>query len=317
MIRFRIVQYFYYAFLFAFSGVGSAQPSPVRWQDVGPGLSVVIGENWGPIRFSAVKFHLGYYKINLVDARAYRDKNVQKIRTISDNSKFSNELLDAGIETIFKTWPDQSELIAVAPAGWSTSLRRIENAGLLKISGRLYSDFEVRGALSAILCLNSPLPSVASYDYQVPVFYKVSEPHQLKLGESCSDAVQAGPTIIEDPNKTDDQRGITQAETSLRPQLRVIFAVDDPGRGFPPKTRESARNAYLIVTETPVHLWDVQKMLLSPDFYGSGSKPHWAINMAGGGPSGLVMRGADKNPIIVGNPAGIIGSAFVITSRLP
>ena len=210
MNRIGFIFSLYCAFLIAIPAVASAQSSKVHWQDAGPGLWTAIGENWGPIRFSAVKFHLGYYKLNLVDARSYRNKNIQKIRAINDNSKFSNELLDSGIETIFKTWPDQSEIIAVAPAGWSTSLRRIENAGLLKISGNQYSDFEVRGALSAILCLNSPLPSFVGYDYQVPVFYKVSDSHQLALGNSCNDAVQAGPTIIEDPNKTDDQQGISQ-----------------------------------------------------------------------------------------------------------
>jgi len=109
-----------------------------------------------------------------------------------------------------------------------------------------------------------------------------------------------------------------KGEASLPAQFRVSFALDDPGRKFSPKNRENARNGYLIVTETRVHLWDVQKMLLSADFYGAGSKPHWALNMAGGGASGLIMRGGtDKSPIIIGNPAGYIGSAFVLTSRRP
>src|SRR5664279_4648942 len=102
MNRIGFIFSLYCAFLIAIPAVASAQSSKVHWQDAGPGLWTAIGENWGPIRFSAVKFHLGYYKLNLVDARSYRNKNIQKIRAINDNSKFSNELLDSGIETIFK-----------------------------------------------------------------------------------------------------------------------------------------------------------------------------------------------------------------------
>ncbi|MGA7385357.1 MAG: hypothetical protein WBW81_11895 [Methylocella sp.] len=308
---------FIFAFFRAIISPSSAQSNHIQWQETSPGLWMAIDEKWRTIRFSAVKFHLGYYELNLVDVRSYRDKNIEKIRAINDNSKFSNELLDSGIEKIFKTWPDQSEIVAVAPAGWSTSLRRIEHSGFLKISGKQLSDFDDRESLSAIVCLNSPLPKFRDYNYQVPAFFKTSDPRQVQSGESCRDAVQAGPRIIEDPNASDDQRGIPQSETHLRPQLRVIFALDNPGRHFPPTSREAARNAYLILTET-VHLWDVQEMLMSPDFYGAGSVPQWAVNMAGGGPSGLIMRGeVGKNPITRGNPAGVIGSAFVVTSRRP
>lgn len=293
-----------------------AQSTQVLWQEISPGLWIAQDSHWGSIRFSAIKFHLGYYHLNLVDVRSYRDKNIEKIRAISDNSRFSDELLGPGIEKIFKTWPDQSTIVAVAPAGWSTSLRKIEHSGFLKISGKQLSEFDDRESLSAIMCLNSPAPKYRDFDYQVPAFYKTSDPDQVEKGESCSDAVQAGPRIIEDPNVTEDPRGIVQSETRSRPQSRVIFALDNPGRHFPSKNRENARNAYLIVTESLVHLWDVQEMLLSPNFYGSGSKPDWAVNMAGGGPSGLIVsRGPDKAPITIGNLAGVIGSAFVVTRR--
>ncbi|MGA7384800.1 MAG: hypothetical protein WBW81_08985, partial [Methylocella sp.] len=182
--------------------------------------------------------------------------------------------------------------------------------------GKQYSEFDDRESLSAIICLHSPLPQYRDFDYQVPVFFRTSDEKQKETGESCRDAVQVGPRILEDPT-VGEQRGITQAEKSSRSQQRVIFAVDDPGRRFPPnKRKENARNAYIIVTSSLVHLWDVQEMLMSPDFYGSGSKPHWAVNMAGGGPSGMIVRGeANNDAIIRGNPSGIIGSAFVVTKR--
>jgi hypothetical protein len=301
----------------------SAQSKKIDWQEINPGrLWVALHQNYGELKFSAVKFHLGYYKINLVDVSSYRERNIAKIRAVSDARKFSNSLLDAGIKVIFETWPDPTEIVAVAPAGWSTSLRTIEHAGLLKISGQQLSDFDDRKSLSAIVCLHNP--SFRNYQYQVPTFYKTTDENQLSLAEKCKDAVQAGPRIIEDPSVNANQSGISDAEANLRPQSRVVFAVDDdPGREFPPgkpdsKLRENARNGYLIVTEGTVHLVDVQKMLLSAEFYNAGSKPHWAVNMAGGGPAGLVIRtGSDKNPTVVGNPSGVIGSAFVITKIVP
>lgn len=295
-----------------------AQTKKIQWRELRPEFWIAQSQQWGPVRFSAIRFHLGFYSLNLVDIRSFRDANLKSIREISDNRKFSNDLLESGINAIFKTWPDQPNIMAVAPAGWSTSLRRIEHSGFLKIGGVLLSEVEDRESLSGIFCLNSPFPAYRDLDYQTPVFFQTND--QRARGESCTDAVQIGPRIIEDP-AVSDPRGIKQVETNLRPQLRVVFAVDDPGRRYPPskpnnKLKENARNGYIIVTEAPAHLYDIQEMLLSPDFYEAGAKPHWAINMAGGGPSGLIVRnGGDNNPILVGNPSGIIGSALVITQR--
>ncbi len=299
-----------------------AQTNLVEWHEGRPNFWIALHQKWGSIRFSAIKFHLGYYKVELVDVRSYRDKNLDKIRALSDNRKFSNNLLDTGIGVIFQTWPDQSNIVAVAPAGWSTSLRRIEQSGFLKIYGKELSDFDERGSLSAILCLHSPDPKFRNFEYQVPAFFQTSNPKQVAIGESCNDAVQVGPRITEDPAvEKVDQRGILPAEVRLPPQLRVVFALDDPGRSFPPdrpnnKLRENARNGYIIITETPAHLWDIQEMLLSEGFYGPAAKPHWAINMAGGGPSGLITYDTNgRDTTIIGNPSGIIGSAFVVTTR--
>ncbi len=326
MILLRLLRLFIIVFVVVVGGrfgPTSAESKKIDWQEIDPGrLWVALHQTNGEIKFSAIKFHLGYYRLKLVDVSSYRDRNLGKLRAISDERKFSNSLLDVGIGAIFETWPDRSEIIAVAPAGWSTSIRRIEHSGLLKISGEELSEFDDRPSLSAIICLHSPDQKYQNYEYQVPTFYKSST--QLSRAEKCKDAVQAGPRIIEDPKVSSEQSGISDAEANLRPQSRVIFALDDPGRQFPPgkpdnRLRENARNGYIIVTEeTPVHLVDVQKLLLSTQFYGAGSKPHWAVNMAGGGPAGLVMRAAgSKNPTVVGNPLGVIGSAFAITKIVP
>lgn len=295
-----------------------AQTKQIQWRELRPQFWIAQSQQWGPVRFSAIRFHLGYYSMSLVDVRSFRDANIQSIREISDNRKFSNDLLDSGINAIFRTWPDKSTIMAVAPAGWSTSLRRIEHSGFLKIGGVKLSEVEDRESLSAIFCLHSPFQAYHDLAYQAPVFFQTND--QRARGESCSDAVQIGPRIIEDP-AVSDPHGIKQMETNLRPQLRVIFAVDNPGRRYPHdkpnnKLKENARNAYIIVTESPAHLFDIQEMLLSADFYEAGWAPHWAINMAGGGPSGLIVRNeGNNNAILVGNPSGIIGSALVITQR--
>ena len=192
----------------------------------------------------------------------------------------------------------------------------------MRIDGKPYADFEDKESLSAILCLHSPVPRYNDYDYQVPIFYKTDQQWQVDKANECRDAVQVGPRIIEDPSKRQEPRGIQSIEQNIRPSIRVIFAIDNPLRSFPSKSavnnklRENARDAFIIVTENDVHLWDVQEMLLSPDFYGEDAKPAWAINMAGGAPSGLVVadpRG--KDPTRIGNSSGIIGSALVVTVR--
>lgn len=300
------------------------QSNKFDWTQIDTGrLWVALHRNYGGIKFSAVRFHLGYYRLNLVDMKSYRDRSLGKSRAIRDEREFSKSVLDVGIKAIYETWANPTEIVAVAPAGWSTSLRRIEHSGLLKISGEQLSEFDDRPSLSAIICLHSPAPEYRNFEYQVPTFYKSADFEHSSLAEKCKDAVQAGPRIIEDPKVSAEQSGISDAEVNIRPQSRVIFALDNPGREFPPgnpnvRLRDNARNGYLIVTEEPVHLVDVQNVLLSRGFYGADSKRWWAVNMAGGGPAGLVIRTDPyKSPEVIGNHSGVIGSAFVVLKRIP
>ncbi len=301
------------------SGPAKADSPRVNWQEIQNGLWFARDQTWGAIKFSALKVHLGYYKLELVDVKSFRDRYIVQLQKLQDNRQ---SLVDAGVTAIFKTWPQKEDVIAVAPAGWSKSLRSIQQSGLLRIDGKEHAEFEDRESLSAILCLHSPISRYADYDYQVPAFYRTDEQWQFDKANDCSDAVQVGPRIIEDPTKRQEPRGIKEIEKNVRPSIRVVFAIDDPLRSFPSKNsvnnrlRENARDAFIIVTENDVHLWDVQEMLLSPDFYGEGAKPVWAINMAGGAPSGLaVVDPKNKMPITIGNPSGIIGSALVVTKR--
>jgi hypothetical protein len=68
------------------------------------------------------------------------------------------------------------------------------------------------------------------------------------------------------------------------------------------KATENARNAYQIVTEDPVTLWDLQNMLTSRSFYANELfAPHWAVNLVGGDYAGLVLNTQKSEPEYVGN----------------
>lgn len=106
-------------------GPTTAQSDKFDWTEIDPArLWVALHRNYGGIKFSAVRFHLGYYRLNLVDVKSYRDRSLRKLRTINDERSFSDSLLDVGIKAIYETWPDPTEIVAVAPAGWSTSYGR-------------------------------------------------------------------------------------------------------------------------------------------------------------------------------------------------
>jgi hypothetical protein len=304
------------------SSVVSAQTRTV-WTEQRPGLQIALNQTWtsqgASFKFSAIRFHLGHFRLQLIDIERFWIQNKQKILASSDERRFSEALVDKGIKAIFDALPQSEFPVAIIPAGWSASLSKVRQVGLLKIGGSVLSEMDDREAMSAVLCLSSPLSEYKNFDYQVPTFYKTHHDSHEKFINACTDAVQVGPRIIEDIGVAEDPRGITTEERAKRPTSRVIFATDNPGRKFPPnnRNRENARNGYFIVAETPVALYDVQEMLLSRTFYGDQSiSPHWALNMAGGGASGLIVRPrADAQPIAIGNPSGVIGSALFLKER--
>jgi hypothetical protein len=94
----------------------------------------------------------------------------------------------------------------------------------------------------------------------------------------------------------------------------VVFAVDEPRRQSQnPKSRDDARNGYLLITHNPVHLYHLQYLLLDRAFYGGGA-PHWAVNLAGSSQSGMVLF-SDGTPDLIENTLAVVGSVLVVERR--
>jgi hypothetical protein len=127
----------------------------------------------------------------------------------------------------------------------------------------------------------------------------------------CRDALQVGPRIIEEGSK----RGITESELRTERYKRIVFFVDEPHRSdsLPVKSREAARNGYILVTHNKVHLYDLQTMLLDKPIYDGGDS-HWAVNLAGDDQSGLIIN-TKPEPDFIENTLATVGSAIVVERR--
>ena len=102
------------ALLVTVLGPVRADPPKVDWQQIKANLWFAKDQVWGSIKFSALKVHLGYYKLQLVDIRTFRAENITPLQKLDENRQ---SLVDAGIGAIFKAWPRKEEMVAVAPAG--------------------------------------------------------------------------------------------------------------------------------------------------------------------------------------------------------
>jgi hypothetical protein len=326
----------------------------VVWKMIGPSFEAAYDQRWQvrdlpdgakprSFKFSAIRFHLGYYELRLVNIADFARS---KASLIARDQKIDQEfpaLFELGVASVFRINPFDSPVVAVAPAGFPTSNREPTNLGLLKIGGVEKSKLLEKGP-SAILCLdNAPLSNFA---YQVPTFYRTSNVNQRTLTGKCKDAVQIGPRIIEDPGSTkakefeadaDKYRvqsyprryrgrnvtepvflGIPTKLARFPPYLRAVLAVDDPGRYNEKGSnfREVARNAYLIVTTSPANLWDLQDLLSSKEFYANEEyAPHWAVNLPGDEYASMIYSNGTDQPVTVGAVAQRQASVLVVTRR--
>ena len=301
--------------------IGRAQ-QPLKWVELQPGFSIVSKQVWKSsvedIEFDAIRFHLGYYNLNLIDVTSFVNTHKKDIEGSNDNRKFSDALLDTGVLNILKAYPKDSSPVAVISAGWSATLQKVEQIGLLKVNGVQIAEINNNRGMTAILCLDSPVFQGQGFEYQIPTFYRPFS-SQEELIKRCTDTLQVGPRVIEDPKKMQDTHGIRIGEMTSSPQIRVVLAVDNPNRAesHPAKGRDSGRNVYFIITSNPVHLFSLQEMLLSSDFYGGPPvTAGWAINLVNGGPSGIAFsKPGSSDQIVFGNPSGVFGSAIVVTKK--
>ncbi len=282
-------------------------------------------------RYIAVRGNLDYFRLELVSAKQLN------ATTIDYQSPDLRGLAQRLMKEAGKP------LVALVGAGFPTSIGSTLNVGLLRIDGIEDTAFQVKGP-SAVLCLHSPNPAYSSYGFQVPVFYRPGEDEgQLGIVANCRDAVQVGPRILEDPGarnaldwKSHDytgprgtvamRLGIEISEMGRTPYPRTVFAVDDPHRPVTADKRFGGRNAYLIVTLDSVHLYEVQTLLASSEFYGNPDYyPAWAVNLVGGVYAGIVSpllldRGEvlDSNadqPGQGGNVDIVLSSAIALVRR--
>jgi len=339
--------------------IAEAAEAKIVWKAIGPGLEAADAQQWSVIdlprgakprsfKFSALRFHLGYYEMRLVSIGDFaRLKSVQ----IAQDQKLAKDLpalFELGVNAVFRTNPFNAPIVAVVPAGFAISSEKPTNLGLLKIDGIEKSRLLLKGP-SAILCLdNAPSPR---FQYQVPTFFRTRDTNKPEI-DDCRDAVQVGPRIIEDPKSTAKNefendpdkyqietykqkidgkvvdvpvyQGIPESAASATPYLRTVLAIDDPGRfGKTVTNKEVARNAYIVVTTTPATLWDLQDMLSSPAFYANERyAPHWAVNLPGDNYASMIrVRSVDdarqnqSEPIKVGATDQRQASVLVVTRR--
>lgn len=322
------------------SSLVHAAGNKVSWTKLDDGLELASAQKWRvksapsgssprAFEFTALRFHLGYYEMRLVDILEFANKNRDKIATAQGVDKELPALFELGLRSVFQSMPSDLPIVAVAPAGFPSNAKNPINYGLLKTSGVVRARLLEKGP-SAVLCLNNaPSPD---FEYQVPAFFWVKSAAQRPRIDKCKDAVQVGPVIIEDAaaaKRAQDEgaeklkvekylqktskgsshvevhMGIPETAAAGTPYMRAVFAVDDPGR-FAAKDekagiREIARNGYLIVTTIPVTLWDVQDMLKSREFYANEQyAPHWAVNLAGDNYAGLIFANSISAPLAGG-----------------
>jgi hypothetical protein len=183
----------------------------------------------------------------------------------------------------------------------------------LRIDGRRLSQIVDHRALSAVLCLQD-VDGNRGRQITAVTQHPIEE---LRRSSSevakCQNAVQAGPRIIEAGEKP----GTSFTELQRPKYQRVVFMVDEPRRTEEANSRSDARNGYLLITHNPVHLFDVQTMLLDPAFY-DGGKPYFATNLAGADETSLMLLSSEMSedkPEFIENSLAIVGSALVVERR--
>lgn len=333
------------------SAQGASSSSRVDWKPV-PGeehFEIALSQDWvlpagsriDRFRFSAIRFHLGYFQLKLLGVADFAKGHVEDIARPQNVDPSLSSLLELGLAAVFKAKPFQN-LVAVVPAGFPASEKKPINLGLLKTDGVTQSQLLAEGP-SAVLCLDSPKFQGKGYQFQLPVFYRTEDERQQNLIRQCRDAVQVGPRILEDP--TSLSKDSAQIQQYARPKditpnpwpvylgvsqkvaggrsaySRTVILLDDPGREDRKegdgKSKDLARNAYIVVTDTPVTFVELQSMLTSEGFYANDRyAPYWAVNLVGGDYAGMIIGIPDQDkPTSVGNTTITQASVLAILRK--
>ena len=311
-------------------------------------LEAAFSQNWRlppgsrieKFQFSAIRFHLGYFQLKLIGVADFAKQHAKEIAESQKIDPSLGSLFELGLSAIYRATAFDN-ILAVIPAGFPASEKKPINLGLLRTDGITQSQLLDDGP-SAILCLDSPKYQGQGYQFQLPVFYRTDEDRQQDLIRRCRDAVQVGPRILEDPYSV-SKDGTAQSsyprlkngaaspwsiylgipakmQSSRSAYYRTVIALDEPGRDDTKdgngKSKDLARNAYVIVTETPVNLWELQNMLSSAGFYANEQyAPLWAVNLVGGDYTGLIVKSSATNDITTIGNANITQASVLVVVR--
>ena len=290
-------------------------------------------------QFSAIRFHLGYFQLKLIGTADFAKHHAKQLGASQKVDPSLDSLFELGLSAVYRAKPFD-EIYSLIPAGFPATEKKPINLGLLRVDGSTQSQLLDDGP-SAVLCLDSPKYQGQGYQFQLPVFYRTGEARHQDFIRQCKDAVQVGPRILEDPNSVSKDSAAQQSYMRIKngsakpwpiylgipPKLassraayfRTVIALDDPGRDDTKngngKSKNLARNAYIVVTETAVTLWELQNMLSSSGFYDNDQyAPLWALNLVGGDYAGLIIKvsGLDK---LIGNADITQASMLAIVRR--
>ena len=304
---------------------------------------------FGPrsVCFTATRIDLSKYRVELKDVRSVLDNNEATFSGISkvQGQTGIGEFVDYSIESMRKyIYPGIAPMV-LFNAGWSEGLDDIKPIGFLKVQGRVVKNFAPFRALSALVCFdsrgivftddgkilkNQPTNQtfeVLTYSRDGIYAYENWNDDQRELLKTCRDVVQVGPKIIEIDNselrKSDEKydkclvgrkAGLCSYTLSHKRRILSVLALGE-------KSADGQQYLYFLTTENPSALYDLQTVLLDPKFVGSNAqdKPNppirWAVNMAGGVYSSLVVRSTDlaAGEISRGRKDVVHASAIVAT----
>lgn len=235
------------------------------------------------IRFQGLAFDLSAYELGLRGAAPNG-----KLPTLDDVANAGKGGTASPAFTLEKSVkPDD---LVIANVGYPEDAGYFTASGLVRIGGTDLADRDTDATFkNAMFCLNE-----AEYNKigsRVVIFNAFEDFRPIQLNErldadNCKDVVQIGPKVVEYRG----QEAIKQAEMKKSPQKYAVFAQGNggakSGTGF---------YGYIFIFEDPVHLFQIQKHLLSADAGYVDTKMRTAVVMTTDAYSGLGWRAQDGN----------------------
>ena len=256
--------------------------------------------------FTAVRMDLRHYSISVVDTRSKLESNkstYRRVKQLADQTGIE-KIYRYNIDTLFDeiyVFPKYFPLV-IFNAGWSEGFDNPVPLGFLKV-GPIIQGFARFKSLSALVCFSRDRAGDqrrGSQNIDV-INYKPGKENEAemksiqKVLRNCEEIVQVGPRIIEKDNSElrsssekyskcleGSKTGICSHTLNYRRRKLSVFALSEKSN--------DRQFAYFLMTHNDTALFDVQNLLLDKAFVGESEPVSWAVNLAGGDVSRLVMR---------------------------